>query len=72
MITGDKEKDAALLDKLKDLMPETTYLYEPGSNKFEKGKIVYNNINYIEVINDVDKTFSQIVKMIGVELKVKE
>ena len=71
-ITGDKEKDAALLDKLKDLMPETTYLYEPVPNKFEKGKIVYNNINHIEVINDVDKTFSQIVKMIGVELKVKE
>ena len=71
-ITGDKEKDAALLDKLKDLMPKTTYLYEPGSNKFEKGKIVYNNVNHIEVINDVDRTFSQIVKMIGVELKVKE
>lgn len=71
-ITGDKEKDAALLDKLKDLMPETTYLYEPGSNKFEKGKIVYNNVNHIEIINDVDRTFSQIIKMIGVELKVKE
>lgn len=70
-ITGDKEKDAALLDKLKDLMPETTYLYEPTSNKFEKGKIVYNNVNHIEIINDVDRTFSQIVKMIGVELKVK-
>lgn len=70
-ITGDKEKDAALLDKLKDLMPETTYLYEPASDKFEKGKIVYNNINHIEVINDVDRTFSQIIKMIGVELKVK-
>lgn len=70
-ITGDKEKDAALLDKLKDLMPETTYLYEPASNKFEKGKIVYNNVNHIEIINDVDRTFSQIIKMIGVELKVK-
>lgn len=71
-ITGDKEQDAALLDKLKNLMPETTYLYEPGSNKFKKGKIVYNNINHIEVINDVDGTFSQILKMTCIELKIKE
>ena len=71
-ITGDEEKDAALLDKLKDLMPDTTYLYQPNMDiEGRKGRIVYNNVNHIEVINDVDRTFSQIVKMLGVELKVK-
>ena len=54
-------------------MPDTTYLYQPNMDiEGRKGRIVYNNVNHIEVINDVDRTFSQIVKMIGVELKVKE
>ena len=71
-ITGNKEKDAALLDKLKDLLPDTMYMYVPATKEFTKGRIVYNNINHIEVINDVDKTFSQILKMTCTELKIKE
>lgn len=71
-ITGDKEKDAALLDKLKDLTPETLYMYTPATKEFVKGRIVYNNANHIEVINDVDRTFSQILKMTCIELKIKE
>lgn len=71
-ITGDKKKDAALKSKLIDLMPDTLYCYQPSEYAFEAGKIVYNNYNHIDIIIDGDRTFSQIVKMFGTQLKIEE
>lgn len=71
-ITGDKEKDDALKSKLIELMPDTQYCYQPTESAFEAGKIAYNNGNRIDILVDGDRTFSQIVKMFGTELKVKE
>ena len=71
-ITADEEKNKVLYEKLKDLLPDTTYMYLPLEDKFQEGKIVYNNYNSIDVINDVDRTFSQILKMTCTELRIKE
>lgn len=71
-ITGDAKKDAALKDKLIELMPNSLYAYQPIESEFEAGRIVYNYHNHIKIENDIDRTFSQIVKMFGTELRVKE
>ena len=71
-ITGDKKKDAALKSKLIDLMPDTLYCYQPPEYAFEAGMIAYNNHNRIDIIVDGIRTFSQIVKMFGTELRIKE
>lgn len=71
-ITGDKEKDDALKSKLIDLMPDTQYCYQPTESAFEAGKIAYNNGNRIDILVDGDRTFSQIVKMFGIKLRIKE
>lgn len=70
-ITGDAKKDAALKDKLIELMPNSLYAYQPIECEFEAGRIVYNYHNHIKIENDIDRTFSQIVKMFGTELRVK-
>lgn len=71
-ITSDEEKNKVLYEKLKDLLPDTMYMYLPPEDKLQEGKIVYNNYNHIDVINDVDRTFSQILKMTCTELRIKE
>lgn len=71
-ITGDKKKDDALKSKLIDLMPDTLYCYQPVKSEYKVGRIVYNYHNSIRIENDVDRTFSQIVKMFGTELRIKE
>lgn len=71
-ITGDAKKDAALKDRLIELMPNSLYAYQPIESEFEAGRIVYNYHNHIRIENDIDRTFSQIVKMFGTELRVKE
>ena len=53
-------------------MPDTQYCYQPTESTFEAGKIAYNNGNRIDILVDGDRTFSQIVKMFGTELKIKE
>lgn len=71
-ITGDKEKDDALKSKLIDLMPDTLYCYQSEESEYKVGRIVYNFHNSIRIENDIDRTFSQIVKMFGTELRIKE
>ena len=70
-ITADKKKNKALMDKLVELVPDTTYMYKPNEEEFKEGRIVYNNFNSIKVVNDVDNSFAQVVKMFGIRLHVK-
>ena len=70
-ITADKKKNKALMDKLVELMPDTTYMYKPNEEGFKEGRIVYNDFNSIRVVNDVDNSFVQVVKMLGIRLHVK-
>lgn len=53
-------------------MPDTLYCYQSEESEYKVGRIVYNFHNSIRIENDIDRTFSQIVKMFGTELKVKE
>lgn len=71
-ITGDAKKDDALKSMLIDLMPDTLYCYTPTESEYRVGRIVYNYHNSIRIESDVDRTFSQIVKMFGTELRIKE
>ena len=70
-ITDDPKLNKVLLDALENLLPQTMYYYKPSESKFISGRIVYNNNNHIDIINDVDHTFSQILKMFGTELNVE-
>lgn len=62
-----------LMDKLSDLVPTSGfgYIYKPCQD-IKEGQIVYNIGNSIKVINDVDHTFSTVIKMIGCELRIKK
>ena len=69
---GIREADA-LMDKLCDLVPTSGlgHFYKP-CGVIKEGQIVYNIGNSIKVINDVDNTFSTVIKMVGCELRIKK
>ena len=62
-----------LMDKLSGLVPTSGlgHFYKPCQD-IKEGQIVYNIGNSIKVINDVDHTFSTVIKMIGCELRIKK
>lgn len=69
---GIREADV-LMDKLCDLVPTSGlgHFYKP-CGVIKEGQIVYNIGNSIKVINDVDNTFSAVIKMVGCELRIKK